>query len=579
MKSIIKQEKGITMIALVVTVMILLIVTNVLIYNAQDSMHIKALTNLYNDIELLKEKVSEYYERYGEIPAKIKYTNLSDLENTKILSKNNDIGDFYVIDLEAMQGITLNYGKDYEQIKNNEEKANEYKNVYIINKNSHNIFYVQGITIKENGIQKTYYTNYTEPDETTVDLKYIDGILIPDGYYYIGKYKDNNGYESIVISTNREENVENITENQYIWQKKISNTSSMEDFASIKLTDEQNEQDFLKSVAYYKGYFKNRSKTIDIDVIYLPIEKIMQPVTSINIEAEKTELKVGEKTILKATINPEYAFNKEIEWIIEDTNIITIGEPVTNEDKTVSVEVTAVSSGTTKIIAKSIYGENGSEVTNECTIQVKKAVNYGTSIQTNYDTLYTTEYPNGFYGDHIYHAYGNGNYIRTEALANSQVESCINGGTKNSSNGKSYIYSGNNTNVFEESVSNRWITLFFHAGYYTSSVNLSNLKLNFNDNTTYTVREATTNEYIEPLVICESNSNNNHIWTNVMNILDAGSTSTSGYPQLKIMFKVKEKSELKGITFNTNKEWNTTGDGLMVFKHREGFEISITPLD
>ena len=271
MKSIIKQEKGITMIALVVTVMILLIITNVLIYNAQDSMHIKALTNLYNDIELLKEKVSEYYERYGEIPAKIKYTNLSDLENAKILSKNNDIGDFYVIDLEAMQGITLNYGKDYEQIKNNEEKANEYKNIYIINKNSHNIFYVQGITIKENDIQKTYYTNYTEPDETTVDLKYIDGILIPDGYYYIGKYKDNNGYESIVISTNREENVENITENQYIWQKKISNTSSMEDFASIKLTDEQNEQDFLKSVSNYKGYFKNRMT--DIDAIYLPIEE------------------------------------------------------------------------------------------------------------------------------------------------------------------------------------------------------------------------------------------------------------------------------------------------------------------
>lgn len=579
MKSIIKQDRGITMVSLVVTVIILLIVTNVLIYNAQDSIHIKALTNLYNDIELLKEKVSEYYEKYGEIPAKVKYTNLSDLENAKILSKNNDIGDFYVIDLEAMQGITLNFGKDYEQVKNNEEKANDYKNLYIINKNSHNIFYVQGITITENDIQKTYYTNYTEPDETTVDLRYIDGILIPEGYYYIGKYKENNGYESIVISTDREENVENITENQYIWQKKISNTSSMEEFASIRLTEEQNEQEFLRSVNYHNGYFKNRIKTTDIDVIYLSMDGTMPPVTGINIEAEKTELKVGEKAILKATINPEYAYNKEIEWIVEDTNILTLGTPIINEDETVSVEITAMASGNTNVVAKSINGENGSEVTEQCQINVKKAVNYGTSIQTNYDTLYTTEYPNGFYVENENHNYGNGNYIRTEALSNSQVERYINGGAKNSSNGKSYIYSGNNTNIFEEVVTNRWITLCFFAGYYTNSTYVSNLKLNFNDNTTYTIREAVANGYIEPLVICESNSSNNHIWTNVINILDGGSTSTSGYPQLKIMFKVKEKSPIKSINFNTNKAWNTTGDGLTVFKHKEGFEISTTPLD
>ena len=69
---------------------------------------------------------------------------------------------------------------------------------YIINENSHNIFYVNGVTVTNNDTTTTYYTDYTEPDETTVDLRYIEGILIPDNYYYIGKTKDNSGNESIV---------------------------------------------------------------------------------------------------------------------------------------------------------------------------------------------------------------------------------------------------------------------------------------------------------------------------------------------------------------------------------------------
>ena len=80
---------------------------------------IKKLTNLYSDIDLLRTKVTDYYEEYGEIPAKIKYTNTSGLSN--VLSKNNDtVDDFYVIDLEAMKGITLNYGNDYEKIINDD---------------------------------------------------------------------------------------------------------------------------------------------------------------------------------------------------------------------------------------------------------------------------------------------------------------------------------------------------------------------------------------------------------------------------------------------------------------------------
>ena len=264
MKNIIKKEKGITMVALVITIIILLILTGTLIYNAKDMIYIKNLTNLYNDIELLREKVAEYYNEYGEIPAKTEYTNINGLKG--VLSTNNDTGKFYVVDLEAMNGITLNYGKDYEKVKDDSTNVNNYTDIYIINENSHNIFYVQGINVEENGIITTYYTDYIEPDETTVDLRSVDGILIPDGYYYIGKYKDSSGNESIVISSNKNESINDTSTTQYIWQKQVSKIDKVPD--SVNLKDDQDEAEFLKSVNTYQGYFKNKNKTTDIDVVF-----------------------------------------------------------------------------------------------------------------------------------------------------------------------------------------------------------------------------------------------------------------------------------------------------------------------
>lgn len=263
MKEKIKNSKGITLSTLVITVIIILILTGTTIYNAQGSIRIQKLTKLTNDIELLREKVSDYYNEYGEIPAKIEYTNIDSLSN--IRNKKNDTGKFYVIDLEAMQGISLNYGKDYEKIKNNPTNANEYTDVYIINKESHNIFFVHGIAIQRDGNTTTYYTDYTKPDETTVDLRYIDGILVPDGYYYIGTTKDSAGNKSIVISSNKEENIDETNANQYIWTKQIVELESVP--SSIKLDNNQNEEEFLKSVNKNKGYFRNSEGKVAYTIV------------------------------------------------------------------------------------------------------------------------------------------------------------------------------------------------------------------------------------------------------------------------------------------------------------------------
>ncbi len=166
-----------------------------------------------------------------------------------------------------MQGITLNYGKDYDTIKNDKDNVAKYTDVYIINENSHNIFYVKGVSIEENNVEKKYYTDYTKPDETTVDLRYIDEKLIPENYYYIGEYKDNSGNESIVISNIKDEEVDTTKSNQYVWTKQISKLESLP--ASITLNEEQTEEEFLISVNNNKGYFKNK----DGKVIYTKIDE------------------------------------------------------------------------------------------------------------------------------------------------------------------------------------------------------------------------------------------------------------------------------------------------------------------
>lgn len=259
----IKTQKGITMIALVITVIILLILTNVLVYNAQDSVYIKKINNLYNDIEQLREKVSDYYNEYGKIPANIKYTNLSSLSD--VISSKNDTGDFYVIDLEAMNGISLNYGKDYQYIKNNKDEANSYTDIYIINENSHNIFYVHGVEIKEKNTVKKYYTDYIVADDSVIDLRYVENIKIPDGFYYIGKTEDSDGKNRLVISNNKEEKVDMTKENQYTWVEQKEILDEIPD--NIKLEDNQKKYEFLNSVSIYNGYFKNKDGKVQYAII------------------------------------------------------------------------------------------------------------------------------------------------------------------------------------------------------------------------------------------------------------------------------------------------------------------------
>ena len=107
----IKNNKGITVISLSIAVIIILIVTGMLVYSAKDSIYVKNLTNMQNDISNLRDKISLYYSQYGALPASTAYTNTSMLSRFP-LGANDDVNGFLIIDLQVLDGLTLNYGKD-----------------------------------------------------------------------------------------------------------------------------------------------------------------------------------------------------------------------------------------------------------------------------------------------------------------------------------------------------------------------------------------------------------------------------------------------------------------------------------
>ncbi len=149
----------------------------------------------------------------------------------------------------------------------------------------------------------------------------------------------------------------------------------------------------------------------------------------------------------------------------------------------------------------------------------------------------------------------------------------------NTSTGQQYIYSGLQTyNLTTNSNTNGWLLVRIKAGGLTTSCNFSQFKLMFTDGASYTLNEAISNNYIDPFVICSAASWSPHsyyLWKNMSNVLTGGSTSTADYPCAYIMVKVKEVPVSK-IQFYANKNFSTQYDGLTIWQLPNGWNLSKT---
>ena len=113
----IKSNKGVTLIVLTIMVVVLLIITGMLIYGSKSQIRTKKLNELYDDIEILNSKVSEYYLKNGSIPLVDEntpyITNTSegkDFENllkangaNEISFNVNDDENYYVLDINKLE--------------------------------------------------------------------------------------------------------------------------------------------------------------------------------------------------------------------------------------------------------------------------------------------------------------------------------------------------------------------------------------------------------------------------------------------------------------------------------------------
>lgn len=275
MNKFFKQEKGINLISLTITIIIILIITGILIFNARDSIYIKNLQNMYNDISTLREKVSLYYSQYGAIPAKYEFNNIGNLQSAGVIGAN-DTGKFYIIDLKALPSLTLNYGKDYYKAEEENSDINSLEDVYIINETSHNIFYVQGVSVKSGDTTKVYYTDEENIDTAEVDIKPISTNEILPGELVTGENKDyeNNGKAKIpvgfmivpgvddvskglVISDNPEDTEEdpnNIVAkgNQFVWIPVDKDTLCVDGIKGTEIAEKVSEKS-----EDYRGVFYN----------------------------------------------------------------------------------------------------------------------------------------------------------------------------------------------------------------------------------------------------------------------------------------------------------------------------------
>lgn len=149
-----KNQKGVTLVILSVAVIMMLIISSILIYHATTGMENNYLTNMYNDVSVLRDKIAIYYVRHGKLPIlNITYPNVEQLKGINA----NDNDKYYIIDLKLLDGLTLNYGRGYDLIAQNKVS----NDIYVVNEQSHTVYYVLGIEY-DNEIYYTIPEEYTK---------------------------------------------------------------------------------------------------------------------------------------------------------------------------------------------------------------------------------------------------------------------------------------------------------------------------------------------------------------------------------------------------------------------------------
>ena len=194
----IKNKKGISLLVLTITIIVLIIVTSVTVYKVSDHLSVKNLNYLYSDIDSLETKVFAYYNKTGKLPVFDGiYINTNSNLQYYLLDQDadnvnpNDYGAYYVIDLYKLDNLTLNYGKQYKDWGNIEDKTTaylDYKDLYIINTTTMQIYYPKGILYND----VKYYSK-------KIDKNVITPISIAENNFNVFEYEKLQADTGIIV--------------------------------------------------------------------------------------------------------------------------------------------------------------------------------------------------------------------------------------------------------------------------------------------------------------------------------------------------------------------------------------------
>lgn len=138
----IKNQKGITLMAEVITVVVFLLILSTISYSSMSSLQVRALNSMYADILVIQEKAVNYYLKYGEAPIGDEVT-----ANANHLNPNDDPAKYYKVDFNKLLNVSLN----------NKQTAENY---YYINAKTLTVYYSKGVKINNlnDNSSETHYT-------------------------------------------------------------------------------------------------------------------------------------------------------------------------------------------------------------------------------------------------------------------------------------------------------------------------------------------------------------------------------------------------------------------------------------
>ncbi len=258
-----KSENGITVIALAITVIVLILISVPIIVNSTGVIELAKYSKFKDDIDNLRENISVAFnsENLSAIGptynGSLDFLNLE--QNGKKVKNDNDNNIYYAINVSEINKRLptnmkeLNYGDENSKIGDGDIYFGT-SDVYIINDASRTIYYVKGITYKDN----TFYRLPEDFSSTEYGIK--PGEIVKFNKYFTDK-------EGNIAKIPVGFKVSDKEEEQIVSKGLVISDEQGNEFVWIPVNSLKNEKDDLIEIKFDRYIYGSQVKG-DLDNVY-----------------------------------------------------------------------------------------------------------------------------------------------------------------------------------------------------------------------------------------------------------------------------------------------------------------------